>query len=93
MENRKIMIEVTEEEYEKIKNGQLEINVDEIKKQGLEEASVTTLILELSHRIPSQQNLVRDAISNTHYIEKTGNYKQNKKGDCYDFEYRLRIYE
>ncbi len=44
MENRKIMIEVTEEEYEKIKNGQLEIDIEEEKKQAINEVSITDLV-------------------------------------------------
>lgn len=90
MSERKIMIEVTEEEYEKIKNGQLEIDLDEVRKKAIEEMDTEDLIYRLIHyRINSIQTFVRDPRSGKDYLVTTGKCVLS---DDSQFEFSLKTF-
>lgn len=56
--SRKILIEVTEEEYEKIKNGALNKNTNE-KRPALDDFKTNDLVRELIKRTPQENKWVR----------------------------------
>lgn len=89
MDTRMIMIEVTEEEYEKIKNGALNIDKDELKEQTLRSLSTEDLIYELDNlRSQVTQRVIEDVTRAQRTLLREGTviFKDGRK-----FEYTFSI--